>query len=121
MLTAGRDVIEAIEIAKAYEGVNPSRILVTGLDMVRRLGSVLAAVEASGLAFSDISPSPNIVNGLRPVNAVSLARLLLPLEASIPNDTSNSKIVPENSEVSKPNFREEDVVKNDELAPTGSN
>ena len=121
VLTAGRDVIEAIEIAKAYEGVNPSRILVTGLDMVRRLGSVLAAVEASGLAFSDVSPSPNIVNGLRPVNAVSLARLLLSSEASIPNNTSSSKIALENSEVSKASLCEEDVVENDELAPTGSN
>ena len=89
--------------------------------MVRRLGSVLAAVEASGLAFSDVSPSPNIVNGLRPVNAVSLARLLLPSEASIPNNTSSLKIAPENSEVSKTSLREEDVVENDELAPTGSN
>ena len=47
--------------------------------------------------------------------------LLFPLEASIPNNTRSSKIAPENSEVSKTSLREEDVVENDELAPTASN
>lgn len=81
VLSAGRDAVEAMEIARAYGEAAPSRLLVTGLDMVRRLGSVLAAADAADLAFSDVSPSPTIVNGLRPVNPVSLARLLLPSDS----------------------------------------
>ena len=80
VLSAGRDTIEAMEIATAYAEAGPGRMLVTGLDMVRRLGSALAAADAAGLAFSDVSPTPSIVNGLRPINPVSLARLLLPTE-----------------------------------------
>jgi hypothetical protein len=50
---------------------------VTGLDMSRRLGGILSALEASGAAFAEISAMPDIVDGLRPVNPVMLARLLL--------------------------------------------
>ena len=125
VLTAGRDPIEASEIAAAYVDAAPSRMLVSGLDMVRRLGGVLAAVNASGLAFSDVSPSPNIVNGLRPVNAVSLARLLLPsslLETvqELPAQTS----VQPGGEPQQPTSREpqqEERSADGNLAPTESN
>ena len=121
VLTAGRDAIEVVEIAKAYKEIKPTRMLVTGLDMVRRLGSILAAVDASGLAFSDVSPSPNIVNGLRPVNAVSLARLLLPSEVGLSSNTIKSNLVLKEIEVSKASHFNEDIVENDELVPTSSN
>ena len=125
VLTAGRDPIEASEIAAAYIDASPTRMLVSGLDMVRRLGGVLAAVDASGLAFSDVSPSPNIVNGLRPVNAVSLARLLLPSSPSetvqeVPAQTS----VRPGGEPQQPTSGEpqqEERSTDGNLAPTGSN
>jgi flagellar biosynthesis protein FlhF len=119
VLNAGRDAIEVVEIVKAYKDIKPTRMLITGLDMVRRLGSVLAAVEAAGLAFSDVSPSPNIVNGLRPINPVSLARLLLSPEAGLSSDTKNSNLVPNQTEVEKVSQCNGDIVENDELVPTG--
>ena len=121
VLTAGRDAIEVVEIAKAFDDIKPTRMLVTGLDMVRRLGSVLAGVEASGLAFSDVSPSPNIVNGLRPVNAVSLARLLLPSKAGISNAIGKSNLGPKENKFPTAGHHNEGIVDDDELSPTGSN
>jgi flagellar biosynthesis protein FlhF len=124
VLTAGRDPIEATEIVKAYGEVAPSRMLVTGLDMVRRLGSVLASIDTSGLAFSDVSPSPNIVNGMRPMNQMSLSRLLLPSEpaqtANLAPARSSLKQIsnPSNSPQESPL---EETVEDEKLAPTGSN
>lgn len=123
VLSAGRDPIEASELAKAYCEVTPTRMLVTGLDMVRRLGSVLAAVDASGLAFSDVSPSPNIVNGLRPVNPVSLSRLLLPTEPApvrrpAPSRNSEAQAVPPSNSPKEPTS--EETMENDKLAPTST-
>jgi flagellar biosynthesis protein FlhF len=53
-------------------------MLVTRLDMVHRLGSILAAADANRLAFSDIGTSPSIADGLSPLNPVALARFLMP-------------------------------------------
>ncbi len=124
VLTAGRDPIEAIEIVKAYGEVAPSRMLVTGLDMVRRLGSVLASIDASGLAFCDVSPSPNIVNGLRPMNQVSLSRLLLPSEPAqtVPQTPTRKSGRQEIEPFNSPQETSlEETVEDDKLAPTGSN
>lgn len=78
VLAAGGDAIEAAEMSQAFGELVPSRLLVTRLDMVRRLGGILAAADASGLPFCDVSVTPDIASGLRAINPVSLARLLLP-------------------------------------------
>lgn len=78
VLTAGRDAEEAADIAKAFRPVGPSRLVTTGIDMARRLGSMLAAADAAGLAIGDVSKAPEIGRGLEPMNPISLARLLLP-------------------------------------------
>ncbi|GEO81857.1 flagellar biosynthesis protein FlhF [Pararhodospirillum oryzae] len=80
VLNAGTDPMEAIEIAEAFSEAGASRILATRLDMARRLGGILAAAEAGSLAFGDVSINPRVANGLCPINPVSLARLILPLE-----------------------------------------
>ncbi|WP_413204875.1 AAA family ATPase [Rhodospirillum sp. A1_3_36] len=80
VLNAGMDPMEAMEIADAFAEVGASRILATRLDMARRLGGILAAAEAGALAFGDVSINPQVADGLCPINPVSLARLILPLE-----------------------------------------
>ena len=55
-----------------------TRMLVTRLDMVHRLGSLLAAADAAHLSFCDAGISPDVAEGLIPLNPVALARLLLP-------------------------------------------
>jgi len=77
VMPAGREPLEAQDMAAEFRKFAPSRMLVTGLDMSRRLGGLLSALHASGAAFAEISATPDIVDGLRPVNPVMLARLLL--------------------------------------------
>ena len=77
VMSAGREPLEARDMAAEFRKLAPTRLLVTGLDMSRRLGGILSALEASGAAFAEISATPDIVDGLRSVNPVMLARLLL--------------------------------------------
>ncbi len=77
VMTAGRDALEAAELSSSFLPATPSRLVVTGLDMVRRLGSMLSAAEASSIPFSDVSITPDIASSLCTLNPVSLARLLL--------------------------------------------
>ena len=81
VMDAGRDANEAIDLARAFKVLRPSRLLITGLDLVKRLGGMLALSDASQIPFCDVSPSPEIADGLRPINPVSLARLLMPEHA----------------------------------------
>lgn len=78
VLTAGRDAEEAADLAKAFRPIGPSRLVITGFDIARRLGSMLAAAEASDLALSDIGRSPAIADGFEPLDPLKLARLILP-------------------------------------------
>lgn len=78
VIAAGGDAVETAELVAAFKPIRPARLLITRLDMVRRLGSILTAADASGLPFCDVSVTPDIAAGLRPINPVSLARLLLP-------------------------------------------
>jgi flagellar biosynthesis protein FlhF len=76
-------------MAAEFRKIGPTRMLVTGLDMSRRLGGILAALGASGAAFAEISAMPDIVDGLRPVSAVMLARLLLEISNLRETDTES--------------------------------
>ena len=77
VLPAGLDPIEAAEIAEALALVAPTRLITTRLDMARRLGSMIAAAEAAKLKFADAGISARIADGLEPLGAASLARLLM--------------------------------------------
>ena len=61
-----------------FADLGATRLLVTRLDMARRLGGILAAADAARLSFSDVSITPNIAEGITPINPVSLARLIMP-------------------------------------------
>lgn len=78
ILPAGGDALETADIAAAFARVGCRRLVVTRLDMARRLGSLLAAAHAGRLAFSDVSINPQVADGLSPINPVSLARLMMP-------------------------------------------
>jgi flagellar biosynthesis protein FlhF len=78
VLPAGGDIFDAIEIAQAFRKLGCTRLLITRLDMVHRLGSTLAAAAEARLGFSDAGITPDVAQGLTPLNPVALARLLLP-------------------------------------------
>lgn len=78
VMAAGGDAVEAGEMAEAFAGIGVSRLFASKLDTTRRLGAILAAADAGGLALSDVSASPHVASGVSPISALSLAQLLLP-------------------------------------------
>jgi flagellar biosynthesis protein FlhF len=91
VLAAGSDALEAAETAAYYAEIGTERLVVTRLDTSRRLGAILAAGEAGNLAFSDVSVTPQVADGLKPINPVSLARIIMPY-APDTNDTTTRNI-----------------------------
>ena len=83
VLAAGGDALESADIAASFAAIGATRMLITRLDMTRRLGSVLAAADAGGFEFCDVSVTPHVADGLSPINPVSLARLIIPHDAQI--------------------------------------
>lgn len=94
VLAAGGDATEAAEIAEVFADIGARRLIVTRVDTTRRLGSLLAAVHSGGLAISEISITPFIAEGLKPVNPVALSRLFMHERETIaaPSDPSSSAL-----------------------------
>ena len=78
VLAAGGDALEMADIAASFAAIGATRLLVTRLDMARRIGGVLAAGAGGGLKFCNVSITPDVADGLSPINPVSLARLIMP-------------------------------------------
>lgn len=76
-LAAGGNADDAAEIGEAFAAIGCARLVLTRLDAARRLGAALAAAASGGLAFADVSLSPHVSRGLRPLDPAGLARLLL--------------------------------------------
>ena len=91
VLAAGGDAMEAADIATSFAAVGVKRLLVTRLDMARRLGGILAAADAARLTFCNVSITPHVADGLSQINPVSLARLLMPHDAGISTSTHLTK------------------------------
>ncbi len=81
VLAAGGDAAESAEIAEIFAAIGVGRLIVTRVDAARRLGGALAAAYAGRLAFAEIGAAAEISNGLQPLNALALARLLLQANA----------------------------------------
>ncbi len=77
VLPAGGDVVDTTEMADIFAAHGCSRLVVTRLDVARRLGSIVAAADATRLAFAEAGLTPAIADGLGSFNPVLLARLLL--------------------------------------------
>lgn len=77
VLPAGGDSVEACEIVNLFSGLGARGLIITKLDVTRRLGSILSALEAAAMVLHHVSITPYVANGLAPINAAALARLLL--------------------------------------------
>ena len=64
VLPAGCDAAEAAEVGSSFRELGARRLLLTRLDMTRRLGSLLAIAYEARLSFSDISATPQVAEGL---------------------------------------------------------
>ncbi|AWU96682.1 GTPase [Azospirillum ramasamyi] len=84
VLPAGLDALEAADMALAFKAVGVRRMLVTRLDMVRRLGSLLSIAARARLSFCDVSVSSKVAEGLTALNPLALARMMIPAEEKAP-------------------------------------
>lgn len=89
LMPAGLDVAESAEIAEAFGGIGAGRMIATRVDLARRLGGLLSAAQAGRMAFAEVSVTPQIADGLTPLNPVALARLLLPWAARAETDRAS--------------------------------
>jgi flagellar biosynthesis protein FlhF len=76
VVSALNDAEEICEIAAALGVLGASRLIVTGLDLARRAGALLAAA-AQGIGLAHVTRSPFVASGLDSATSLSLARLLL--------------------------------------------
>ena len=77
LLADGTDPLEASDLAEVYSELGAESLIVTRIDVARRHGSVLSAAAGGNLSVCGIGVGPSVSDGLRPINPVSLARLLL--------------------------------------------
>ncbi|AWJ87164.1 GTPase (plasmid) [Azospirillum sp. TSH58] len=80
VLPAGLDAMEAADIAQSFKALGVRRMLITRLDMARRLGSLLGTAHRARMAFCNASVSSKVAEGLTPLNPVAFARLMMPAE-----------------------------------------
>jgi flagellar biosynthesis protein FlhF len=91
VLAAGGDTMEAAEIAGSFAAIGTRRMVVTRLDISRRLGAMLVVAEAGPLAFSDVSFSPQVARGLKFLTPQALARLLMRDPMQVTHDVTPKK------------------------------
>jgi len=81
VLPAGLDPAEASELAVAHAGLGATHLVATRLDAARRLGGVLAAADAAGLALAEAGIGHGAQDGLVAMTPELLAARL---EAAAP-------------------------------------
>jgi len=77
VLPAGLDPAEAADLAIAFADAGASRLIVTRLDLVRRLGGLLAAASAARLPLTEAGIGPGAADGLTRLTPQSLAVRLM--------------------------------------------
>ena len=78
VMPANTNADEAAETAEIYAAIGVKKLLPTRVDATRRLGSILAAAHAGGLALTDFSATPKVADGLSRLNSKRLTQLLMP-------------------------------------------
>jgi len=89
VLNAGLDITESEDIAKAFRRLGATRMIVTRLDMTRRLGSVLASAHSAHLKLSNFTNTAQVTHGFTKASPLTLARLLLP---RVPEEGKDTEI-----------------------------
>lgn len=77
VMPAGLDASEALDMAHEFRSVGASRLLVTRLDTIKRMGSLLRVAYDSRLPLANYSISNKVTEPPQPFNPVVLARLIL--------------------------------------------
>jgi flagellar biosynthesis protein FlhF len=77
VLPADMDANEAIDMAQAFRAMGATRLLMTRLDLTRRLGGMLKLAFETRMPLAHFSASGKVTEPLQPLNPIALARLIL--------------------------------------------
>ena len=80
VLPVGQDAAESAETGMVFSEIGAIGLIVTKIDVTRRLGGLLSAAQAGGLPLLAAGVAPTIADGLTSLNPIALARMLLPPE-----------------------------------------
>lgn len=78
VMAAGADAMESADTALAFAEIGAQRMIISRLDLTRRLGGILAAALIGRIAIANVSVNPRVADGLSRINPVSLAHLIVP-------------------------------------------
>ena len=76
VVSALSDAEEVSEIVEALGTMSAKRLIVTGVDLTRRMGAITAAA-CQSVPLAHVTQSPFVAGGLESPTSLSLARLLL--------------------------------------------
>jgi flagellar biosynthesis protein FlhF len=76
VLSTTMDAEEAGEMARAFAKLGAAQLILTGLDLARRKGALLA-LAASGLPIAYVTSSPYLAAGLETVTPLAVSRLVI--------------------------------------------
>jgi flagellar biosynthesis protein FlhF len=82
VLPAGIDASEAIDLIGEFRRLGAASLLLTHLDITRRLGPMLRAAFEARIPLGHYSASPKVTEAPQPLNPVVLARMILPPPAT---------------------------------------
>ena len=82
VMNAGMDVTEAREIGLTFRAIGCARMMITRVDAVRRLGSILGLAHEARYKLSDMTNTPHVTHGLNRMSPMVLARMMLPESAA---------------------------------------
>jgi flagellar biosynthesis protein FlhF len=89
-LPAGLDASEAVDMAREFAGLGATRLLVTRMEMVKRLGSVLRVAFDANIPFANYTASHKVTEAPQPFNPVALARLVLPRSIKVESQATGT-------------------------------
>jgi len=87
VISACADAEEVVETIDALEKVGATRLVATGLDLVRRLGA-LAAAAIGSVPIAHLTCSPYVAAGLDAITPLSLAHAILDRDHAMPFEGS---------------------------------
>ena len=77
VLPAGLDATEATDMAHEFRNIGVTRLMITRLDTIKRIGSVMRLAYDARLPLSNYSISHKVTEAPQPLNPVVLARMIL--------------------------------------------
>jgi len=91
ILAASGDPKSMAETAQEFSRLGVTRMIVTQLDVARRIGGILAAAEIAGLSFAQFSDTPYLARGIAVATPLRLSQIILGHTQSTPlTDNTNA-------------------------------